>query len=256
LTAGITLNSLKRKDLLLLHNEWVRPEKLVIVCAGSVSQSDFNKYLASLNKVLKNRKNRKEILLIPGKLSDEKKLNGPRWIDRSLGREQVHLLIGGLGLDMNSDDRHALRLVYTILGGQSGRLFIELREKKSLAYSVAPMGYEGIEKGFVGTYIACSPDKKQEAISGVSACLERLAMRGPSESEIKRAREYYLGSRAMELQSVSSVATYCGLKELYNKSIADEYKVEKKIRAVSAGKIKEVCRKYLVEPYKIISSVG
>src|SRR5205807_4779712 len=139
---------------------------------------------------------------------DEPSLKAPRWVEKSLGREQTHILIGTLGTKIFSEDRHALRLLQTLLGGQSGRLFIELREKKSLAYTVSPVSFEGLERGYVGTYIACAPAKRDEAIQGMRLVLEQLAEKGPTAAEVNRAKEFYLGRRAMDLQSDSSLAAH------------------------------------------------
>ena len=136
-------------------------------------------------------------------------------MERALGREQTHILVGTLGTTITSEDRHALRLLQTLLGGQSGRLFIELREKKSLAYTVAPMSFEGVERGYVGTYIACAPQKRQEAVDGIRKVLEQLAAKGPTASEMSRAKEFFLGRRAMDLQSDSAIASHFGLETLY-----------------------------------------
>jgi zinc protease len=135
-------------------------------------------------------------------------------------------------------------------------LFIELREKKSLAYTVAPMSFEGIERGYVGTYIGCSPSKRKEAIEGMAAVLEKLASQGPTVAEMKRAREFYLGRRSMDLQGDSSLASYFGLQILYDLDPAEEIEVRRSLEAVTAKEIKEVCQKYFVEPHKVTAVVG
>jgi zinc protease len=144
----------------------------------------------------------------------------------------------------------------TLLGGQSGRLFIELREKKSLAYTVAPISFEGLERGYVGTYIACSPQKKEEAIAGIRTVLEKLAEKGPSAQEMERAKEFFLGRRSMDLQSDPSIAGHFGLETLYQVTHLTDEQMSKKIRAITAKQISQICRKYLVEPHMVISAVG
>jgi zinc protease len=189
-------------------------------------------------------------------LKDEPELKAPRWIEKSLGREQTHILVGGLGTRITADDRHALRLLQTLLGGQSGRLFIELREKKSLAYTVAPVSMEGLERGYVGTYIACSPEKRQEAIDGIAKVLENLAKKGPTSSEMARAKEFYLGRRAMDMQGDSTLAAHYGIETVYGIQHLSEEQIVKKIRAISAKELQNVCRKYFVEPHKVTAIVG
>lgn len=189
-------------------------------------------------------------------LSPEAPLPGPRWVEKRLGREQVHLLRGGLGTTIQANDRHAIRLLHTILGGQSGRLFIELREKESLAYTVAPMGFEGVEPGYQGVYIACSPDKEKKALEGIEKVLKKLADKGPTSAEMVRAREYYLGRRVMDMQSDASLAGYYGLELVYGLTPPTEAQVIERLRAVKPSDIQEVCRKYFVEPNVVTCSVG
>jgi zinc protease len=183
-------------------------------------------------------------------------LKAPRWAEKTLGREQVHLLVGGVGIRIDSEERWALRLLLNILGGQSGRLFIELREKKSLAYTVAPASFEGMEAGYMGTYIATSPSKRKEALEGIQKVLQDFAKKGPTDSEMKRARQYYLGRRAMDLQSESSVATQLGLEAVYSLPRLNEEEIAKRISRVSAKSVRELCEKYWVQAPQVTVSVG
>jgi zinc protease len=164
--------------------------------------------------------------------------------------------VGGLGTTITGDDRHALRILQTILGGQSGRLFIELREKKSLAYTVAPTSLEGLERGYVGTYIACAPAKREEAIAGIKTVLETLALKGPSSAEMSRAKEFFLGRRAMDMQGDSSLAAHYGIEALYHIPHLTEEELIKKVRSITPREVQRVCSKYFIDPPMVTSIVG
>jgi zinc protease len=234
---------------------WMRPERLVVSVSGPISRGHLDSWLKELDQRVLSITGKAQAS-VPTTLSDEPVLKAPRWIEKSLNREQVHILVGGLGTKVNADDRHPIRLMNTILGGQSGRLFIELREKKSLAYTVSPLSMEGIEKGYVGTYIASAPAKRDEAIAGIKKVLETLAEKGPTSVEMNRAKEFFLGRRAMDLQSDSSLAAHYGLEALYGLEDMTESAITKRIRAISAKEIQAVCRKYLIEPHMVTSIVG
>lgn len=237
-----------------IHRQWVDPSRLVVAVSGGIREADIESLIASLEAHFASRGSGKS-LVIPS-VSAEPKLNGPRWVERKLSREQVHLIVGGQGLQMKDPSRHALRIAETVLGGQSGRMFIELREKKSLAYTVSPLNFEGIEPGYVGTYIASQPTKKDEAIQGIRHVLEVLAKKGPTSNEMKRAKEYFLGRRAMDLQSDSSVAAQIGLETLYGVKHRSEADVIRDVESVTAKQVQEVTRKYFVEPPMVTASVG
>lgn len=256
LTTG-SLESLARIDgekLKRFHRHWVRPDRMVVSVSGNIRGVQLERLLDSIEA--KFEKSSGQQGSKPASVEAEPLLKGPRWVEKSMGREQSHLLIGGLGITMGHEDRHALRLLQTILGGQSGRLFIELREKKSLAYTVAPVSFEGLEPGYVGTYIACSPSKKQEAVDGIRVVLEQLAKKGPTPAEMKRAKEYFLGRRAMDMQSDGAIAAHLGLETLYGLAYENDAQVIQRIEKISAKQVQDVCRKYLVEPKMVTAQVG
>ena len=251
-----SLKNMSHDTLSSFHGAWVRPERLVVSVSGSIRGSILEIWLSELEQQLQVIRKNPAIEKFTTELSDEKPLKGPRWVERKLGREQCHVVVGGLGTKLVSDDRHAVRLMQTILGGQGGRLFVELREKKSLAYTVSPIGFEGLERGYLGTYIACAPQKKEDAINGIRKVLEGLAMKGPTTAEMNRAKEFLLGKRAMDLQSDSALAAHYGLEVLYGLPILSENEMIRIIRSVSAKEVREVCYKYLVEPFMVTSIVG
>jgi zinc protease len=250
-----SVSQIDSATLLQLRKRWIRPERIVVAISGGIRRSEVERWVLNLEKSLR-------AAVGPANLGEEhrrredSRLKAPRWAEKVLGREQVHILVGGIGLRIDSEDRDAVRLLQTMLGGQSGRLFIELREKKSLGYTVAPLVFEGVEAGYIGTYIASSPSKKKEAIEGIHKVLSDFAARGPSVSELKRAREYFLGRRAMDMQSDSAVASSLSLEAVYGLKYRSAAQVEKDLKAVTARQIQEACRKYLVEPPMVTVAVG
>jgi zinc protease len=250
-----SIAGVSRAKLLGYHRAWIKPERLSIAVSGAISRSQLDDWLAELSE---------KCAAIPGggtaplerKLVEEGPLKAPRWVDRKLGREQLHLMIGTFGTRMTAEDRHAVRLLGTLLSGQSGRLFVELREKKSLAYTVSPVSFEGIERGYQGIYIACAPQKREEALQGIRTVLEKLAAKGPTPSEMSRAREFHLGRRAMDLQSDSSLASFLGLELAYDIPRMSETELIKTIRGLTARQLMEVCRRYFVEPFQVTAAVG
>lgn len=247
---------LHSQKLQAFHQAWVRPERLVISASGALRRADFEKFLSELEEQLQKAAENWKSGPVFKEIRSEPPLKSPRWIERSLGREQSHILIGGLGTQVDASDRHVLRLLQTLLGGQSGRLFIELREKKSLAYTVAPVSFEGVERGYVGTYIASAPDKREQAVSGIQKVLETLAEKGPTAKEMTRSKEFFLGRRAMDLQGDTSIASHYGLESLYRIPYVSELELIQKIKAVSPKEIQNACRKYMVEPFQVTSTVG
>ncbi len=245
-----TLKSLQPSALRALHQKWIRPDRMAVSISGPIAAQDFQKFLARLDASFG-----------PGKTDDVKPshpiaLQGPRWVKRKLGREQVHVMVGGLGCDFTSQDRLSLQLLATMLGGQGGRLFVELREKRSLAYSVSPVLVEGVDRGTVGTYIASAPAKVSEAIKGIQAVWEGLLSRPPSAREMERARQYYLGHRLMELQTDEALSNHYAQQTLFNLPFKSVDQIAAELRSISVGKLKTMVERYWLKPFHVEVQVG
>jgi len=251
-----SIQTIKQAKLKLFHQAWVRPDRLVLSVSGPIGRGALDHWLDSVEKQARLMPTPSKQIDLSQPVPLEPTLKAPRWVERKLGREQAHIVVGGLGSRIGGEDRFALRILQNLLGGQSGRLFIELREKKSLAYSVSPISFEGLEPGYIGTYIACSPQKREEAIQGIRTVLENLVNKGCSDKELSRAKEFYLGRRAMDLQSDSSIAAHYGLETLYQMPPYSEAEIVKQVERISAKHVRDVCRKYLVEPHMVTAVVG
>jgi zinc protease len=138
-----------------------------------------------------------------------------------------------------SPDRFAIVVLGSLLSGLAGRLFEELRDKRSLAYTVAAMPWLRRRAGAMLTYIATSPDRESEARDGMLEELERLADSCVSEQELTRARNYAAGLVEMRQQNASSVASE--ILSAWLNGVLDEYTVTaERLRAVTAEDVARV----------------
>ena len=154
-----------------------------------------------------------------------------------LDKEQSHIITGVKGLTFTDKSRYTLELIQSILSGQGGRLFMELRDKASLAYTVAPLRMEGIDTGYFGAYIGCSPEKGKKAISMLKQELQRLADEPVGEKELERSKRYLIGRHDIDLQKNSSVANSILFSEVYGISHKEVFDYVNYINAVSAKDI-------------------
>ncbi len=243
---------LQSEHLKELHNLWINPKNMAFSIVGGASRSQAEMLIERLDQELSKRASHFNQSKLPG----EPAFRADRSASANFKREQTHIMVGGLGLAMDDEQRFALKILQNVLGGQSGRLFIELREKRSMAYTVSPMSMEGIEPGYVGTYIACSPNKKDEAVKGIQTVLEHLIKKGPTAAEMVRAKNYYLGQRAMDLQSTWSLASSFGLELLYRDEIILESAIRKKIEQVTAKNVQKIGEKLYLDAPKLTTIVG
>jgi zinc protease len=165
-----------------------------------------------------------------------------------LKKEQAHVVTGFQALPLSDPRGHTLQLINSILSGQGGRLFLELRDKASLAYSVSPISMEGIETGFFGGYIGCSPDKVDKALEMLDIEFDKLRNIEVGEAEIERAKRYVLGRHDIGLQRNSSVAASLFFTAIYNQDMSQVFHLEKFLRAIGPKEIKDLANEIFKRP--------
>jgi predicted Zn-dependent peptidase len=108
-----------------------------------------------------------------------------------LGRriEQANLVLQLPGVSATDPDLAAMRLLTEILGGgMASRLFQSAREERGLAYAVDAYHEPYADIGVLGIYAGCAADRA-EALARVCADeVKALALDGPTETELARAK--------------------------------------------------------------------
>lgn len=172
-----------------------------------------------------------------------------------LEKEQTHIIYGVRGLSLDSPERYALQVLEAVLSGQGGRLFIELRDKASLAYSVSPMKMEGLGAGYFATYIGCSPEKVEKAIQMMKEELHKMAEHKISPVELQRAQNYLIGGHDISLQKNSALSSSIVFNEVYGIPYHELFEYGKRIRAVTSAHVQSLAQK-LFSQKSVLSVVG
>lgn len=110
-------------------------------------------------------------------------------------REAAYLVHGFPAPDARHDDYPAARVLESILGGSmSSRLFIELREKRSLAYQVSSYYDDQPGGAHVAAYIVTDPRRAEEAAAGLEREFQRFVDEPVTPEELMGARRYLRGT--------------------------------------------------------------
>ncbi len=91
-----------------------------------------------------------------------------------------------------------------ILSGMGGRLFLNLRSKKALAYTVHASPISALHGGAFITYIAGEASKEEQALDGMWHELEELKRTTVTAEELENARHALIGNYTLNTQTASS----------------------------------------------------
>ena len=172
------------------------------------------------------------------------------------GTEQVHMSIALPGLSLDHPDRYALDLLSVILGeGMSSRLFVELREKRGLAYDVHSGVAHFKDTGAFIISAGVDPSNTYEAVPGI---LEQVAevRDALTEEEMDRAKRLVAGRMMLRMEDTRAVSSWMGSQELLLSTIYGVDDVVASVNAVSLEDIRRVASERLVTDRLNMAAVG
>jgi zinc protease len=247
-----TVAAFRRNVLTEFMGQHFTPDKMVLSVVGDV---DANRVVEQVKAMFSFKAEQKKPTL-PPVLPLEPAPNEIRKAFLAKPKAQSHLVLGFLGTTMSSEDRYPLEVLSAILTGQGGRLFVELRDRQSLAYSITGFSLEGIEPGYFALYMAVDPKRSNEAVFSAKAQLKRLEDEPPSEEELNRAKQYLVGIHSISLQKVSARAAVMAFDELYGLGYMHHRTYSDRIMAVTAEDVGRVVKKYLSLDSYVLAVVG
>jgi predicted Zn-dependent peptidase len=119
--------------------------------------------------------------------------------------EQYHICFGAPGITRSDERRYALAVLDSIFGGSSSsRLFIEVREKRGLAYAIGSYNEQYTDSGLVASYVGTREDNVVEACAVIGTELERLRSTPVSAEELSRAKESVKGRLVLSSESTAA----------------------------------------------------
>jgi zinc protease len=116
---------------------------------------------------------------------------------------QAHVLIGQPGYKRSDPDFFPLTVGNYILGGGGfvSRLTNEVREKRGLSYSVYSYFAPGLHAGAFTVGMQTRPDQTAQAVKVSREVLARFVAEGPTEAELKAAKDNLVGGFALRIDS-------------------------------------------------------
>ncbi len=169
----------------------------------------------------------------------------PRVVVRHRAQAQAHFVLGFAGVTIDDPDRFALEVLSTVLGGQGGRLFVEVRERRGLAYAVTSINLEGVEPGYLAVYAATAPERLAETVEAVRAVLAGVVEEPLPEAELTRARRYLVGAHDIGLQRAGALASTMAFDGAFSLGHDAWRRYADAVRAVTAEDVQRVAQRVL-----------
>jgi zinc protease len=249
-----TAAQLSREDLLEYHRTFFRPDNLIVCVVGRLVPE---RAIALMEQYFGDWQ------VPPGDggvnglptLDLPKVVAQPERVVTVQDTQQAIVMLGYLALPVNSPEHIALRLLNTYLGnGLSSRLFVELREKRGLAYEVSAFYPTRLDQSQFVVYMGTAPDNVGTALEGLKQEVDRLCDVLLTSEEMQAAKNKLLGQYALGKQTNGQIAQIFGLYETLGLGIEFDQKLQEHVAGVTAEAAREAARLCFTEPY--VSLVG
>lgn len=235
------LDKITKEDVISAYNNIISTGKKVMSLVGDVdfesAQNLLNKELGDISNNDLKEKNIHVPSIKEAKRSEVVKNDA----------QQAQIIQGWIAPNFNSKDYAPLLLLNVILGsaGLSSRLFLELRDKKGLAYHVRS-NYETNEMcANFNIYIATEPKNVQTCLEGFETEINKLKETLVGDEELKNAKNNLVGKQQFMTETNSQQSNQLAYYGIMGLGFDFENKILEKIKEVTPEQILECTKKHL-----------
>ncbi|HTK04579.1 MAG TPA: pitrilysin family protein [Candidatus Eisenbacteria bacterium] len=209
-----TMNGITRGGLTGYRDRHYVPAKTVLALAGRFERDEAVALLERTFGKVRPRKAPAPFKPFTAKLA------GPRVRVEWKDTEQVQLAMGWPAYRYGDPRLAALKMMSIILGGtMSSRLFMSVREKRGLAYSVSASTNPYQDVGNITVQAGLSKDRFHDAMKVIMAELAKMKAKDVTSEELNRAKEFFKGKMVLNLEESSRLADWYARQELLQRRI-------------------------------------
>jgi len=239
-----TVAKINRADFLAYMSRLYFAKNMVVAIAGGIKKGEklneliklISNYFGSLQKIGKNIT--KPISVRPGEGQTKPRL---KLIFKKT--EQAHFCLGVPGYSLKDKRRWAAGVLTAILGGgMSSRLFLEIRERRGLAYYVGSEAEFYTDSGYIVSRAGVKTEKINEAIKVTLEEMEKLATKKVSQKELAKAKEMLKGHLILSLEDSQNVAQRGATQLILEGKVRMPTQALAEIDKVTAGDAQQVAR--------------
>ncbi|CAM3179989.1 M16 family metallopeptidase [Streptobacillus ratti] len=211
-----SVNSVTREMLIDYYKRNYTRDNLVISVSGNIDEELLIKQITEhFSKLNENKVN------IVFEKDELKKIDYRE--KKEINQVNVYILTKNNVKERTLKDYFIDTCLEMIIGdGFSSRLFQEIREKRSLAYSVNAMNFDYKNLKTFGIYIGTSVNKYKESLEVTLQILETIKKDGVTERELEKVKNSILSNRATAKENNKIVGRLLNMYKVFGKVFTDK----------------------------------
>ena len=229
-----TITAMKRDDLIAFYNTFYSAKSATIALIGDMTEAQARTIADNVSAGLPQGAAVAKIaeVTLPSAANNQS-ISHPA--------TQAHILLGYPGIKRGDADYFPLYVGNYILGGGGfvSRLTEEVREKRGLVYSVYSYFMPMAELGPFQIGLQTKKDQAGAALKVVNETVAKYIQNGPTEKELKAAKDNLIGGFPMRIDSNGKILDYLSVIGFYKLPMTYLDDFNKEIAKVSTKQIKE-----------------
>jgi predicted Zn-dependent peptidase len=171
--------------------------------------------------------------------------------------KQATISLGVRAYPANHKDEYIAKLLSVILGGSmSSRLFIELRERKGLAYYIRTQVENYTDSGYLSTQAGVPVEKIEDAIKIILREYKKISKTLVSKEELKQNKDLIKGRSTIQLEVSDNVANWYARQAILRDKLLSPEEMYKKINKIKAEDIRRVAKEIFVNKNLNLAIIG
>ena len=235
------IDKISKEDIVETHKELLNSEKTIVIVGDIQNKDDLIEYLKNNFYFMKTNicKDETEDIFSTNK-------NENIWLTKN-DASQAQIIQGWLIDSFRSSECAKIAVLNNILGssGLSSRLFVNLRDKQGLAYTVRSQYETLLHSGIFSMYIGTAPVNIQKSLDGFKIELEKLANEPPNDDELQGAKENISGRIKYFTQNNAQIASVYGYNYIMELGLDYNDKFIQEINKVNSNDVSNVARRLL-----------
>lgn len=181
----------------------------------------------------------------------------PRVVVQFKKTEQAHFDLGFKGFSINDKRNPAALVLAAILGGgMSSRLFMEIRERRGLAYSIRAGVSQYQDTGAFDISAGVRVANIDEALKVTLEILKDIKSIPVTERELGKAKAYLKGRTTLYLEDNQARLDWYLEQAAFKKTIKSPQAAFKEIDAVTAKQVRDIAQKLFVSSKTSLAIIG
>ncbi len=247
------LDKITKKDVIEAHKQMLEGIKAIVVVGDIKDENKIIEYFSDNFNFMKSNEIKDEVEdIFKNDISKDEVI----FLSKN-DASQAQILQGWIVDSFNSEMCAKYAVLNNVLGssGLSSRLFVNLRDKQGLAYTVRSQYETLLHSGIFNMYIGTSPKNIEKSLEGFKIELQKLADIPLDDKELLGAKENISGRLKYFTQNNSQIAAVDGYNFMMNLGLDYNERFMKEIFSITKEDVQQAAKKLLEMP-KLITIIA